>query len=398
MQDETKKIVYLDIIDIKPYTKNSKKHGQAQIDKLKKSILHFGFTNPLLLDKNRELIAGHGRLIAAKELMLEKVPVIYLEDLTPEQVKAYRIADNKLAESEWDEDFLKQEFSDLKLAGFDLDLTGFNIREVSGYIRQEVEEVQADDPDKVKTTIKCGDIIQLGEHRLMCGDSTSAEDVDKLMNGEKVDMILTDPPYGMNLDTDWSSAKSSLSFANQKNVLGGKKYDKVIGDDIAYNPEHIFNMFPNVKEIFLWGADYYAERIPNKNKGSWIVWDKRLEESADKMYGSIFELCWSKNKHKRAIARVKWAGIFGTEKEFDHKRHHPTQKPINLSSWFINKYSEERETILDLFGGSGSTLIAAEQLNRKCYMMEIDPKYCEVIAKRWEKLTGNQRVVVNGEQ
>lgn len=146
--------------------------------------------------------------------------------------------------------------------------------------------------------------------------------------------------------------------------------------------------------------------MPDKNNGSWIVWDKRAngnddikqDLSSDKMYGSCFELCWSKNKHKRDIARIKWAGVFGTEKEFDHKRHHPTQKPTALVQWFLDRYSKENWKILDLFGGSGSTLIACEQLNRKCYMMELDPKYCDVILQRWENLTGKKAVLLNGEQ
>lgn len=154
------------------------------------------------------------------------------------------------------------------------------------------------------------------------------------------------------------------------------------------------------KECFMWGADYYAELLPNRNDGSWIVWDKRAngnddieqDESSDKMYGSCFELCWSKNKHKRDIARVKWAGVFGTEQEFDHKRYHPTQKPIKLSSWFISRYSKKNENIVDLFGGSGSTLIACEQLNRNCFMMEIDPHYVDVIIERWENFTGKKAV------
>jgi DNA modification methylase len=239
----------------------------------------------------------------------------------------------------------------------------------------------------------------------MCGDSTSIDDIDKLLNKNKIDMIYTDPPYGMNLDTDFSGMKNNLDFAKEKSFTGGKKYDAGIVDD--FNPEMINIILSlNVKETFLWGADYFAELLLNKNDGSWIVWDKRangnddIEEdySSDKMYGSCFELCWSKNKHKRDIARVKWAGVFGTEQEFDHKRYHPTQKPIKLSSWFLNRYSKEGTNILDLFGGSGSTLIACEQLNRNCYMMELDPKYIDIIINRWENFTGKKAILLNGEK
>ena len=222
----------------------------------------------------------------------------------------------------------------------------------------------------------------LGEHRLLCGDATKKEDVERLMDGEKADMVFTDPPYGMNLDTDYSSMKSKMF----KGKTGGDYHNPIIGDDKQFNPTLVLNYFDYCKEQFWWGGDYYAEYLPKGN--SWIVWDKRLDDSADKMYGSCFELCWSKSKHKRDIARIKWAGIFGTEKEFDKKRHHPTQKPIDLALWFFDKYNGNN--VVDLFLGSGSTLIACEKTNRKCYGMEIDPHYCDVIVKRWEDYTGNK--------
>ena len=215
-------------------------------------------------------------------------------------------------------------------------------------------------------------------------------------------MVFIDPPYGMNLDTDFSSMKNHLDFAKEKGFVGGKKYDAGIVDD--FSPKMIeMALRLNADEVFLWGADYYAELIENRNNGAWFVWDKRangnddIEEdySSDKMYGSCFELCWSKKKHKRDIARVKWAGVFGVEQEPDKKRFHPTQKPVGLSAWFIDKYSNAGQTVLDLFGGSGSTLIACEQLNRTCYMMELDPKYVDVIIKRWEDFTGEKAVKLN---
>jgi len=206
-------------------------------------------------------------------------------------------------------------------------------------------------------------------------------------------IIICDPPYGMNLDTDYSSLKSKLQFVEEKHLksMQGNKYDKVIGDNADYDPDHIFKMFPNADEVLLFGADYYAERLPNKNDGSWLVWDKRNEnENLDKMFGSQFELIWSKKRHKRELIRIQWAGVFGTEKEFDHKRHHPTQKPIALMTWLIKKFTNEGDIVIDLFGGSGSTLIACEQTNRVCYLCEIDERYSDVIIKRWMKFTGNQ--------
>jgi len=233
-------------------------------------------------------------------------------------------------------------------------------------------------------------------HRIMCGDSTKVEDVEKLMNGQKADMVFTDPPYGMFLDADFNGMVNDLDFAKDKGFKrqGGRKYKNVIGDNEDFNPDFIntiFSVFGYCEEIMLWGANYYSELLQNRNDGSWFVWDKRLDENADKMYGSCFELLWSKSKHKQEIARVKWASVFGVEQEFDHKRYHPTQKPIELSGWFITRYSNEGERVVDLFGGSGSTLIACEQLNRTCYMMEIDPKYVDVIRKRyWKFVNGSE--------
>ena len=222
-------------------------------------------------------------------------------------------------------------------------------------------------PEVKESRVKLGDVWQLGNHRLMCGDSTKESDVKKLMNGDKADMVFTDPPYGMNLDTDYSKMKNNSTFAKEKNVKDGKKYNKVIGDHNDFRPELISTIFKNFdycKEVFIWGIDYFAEHIENKNKGSWFVWDKRVEESFDKMYGSCFELCYSKNKHKREIIRIRWASVFGTEKEFDHKRQHPTQKPILLSENFVSKYSKKDNIVIDLYLGSGSTLIACEKTNR----------------------------------
>lgn len=219
-----------------------------------------------------------------------------------------------------------------------------------------------------------------------------------------IDLVFTDPPYGMNLDTNYSTMNNNanVEFNQRKNIPKSNKYNKGYVDDFDKKfIENILNL--NVNETFLWGADYYTDCIPDIKKGSWIVWDKRSNEnftleqslSADKAFGSCFELCWSKTKHKREIARIRWAGVFGTEKEFDKKRHHPTQKPIELSKWFIMKFSDETDKILDLFGGSGTTLIACEQLNRNCYMMELDPYYCQVIINRWENFTGEKAVKIN---
>lgn len=387
-------IINKKIEEIKPYERNPRKNDEA-VKYVAESIKQFGFKVPIIIDKDGIIVAGHTRYKASRELGLEEVPCIIADDLSKEQIKAFRIADNKVAEkSEWDFELLGEELDeildiDMSDFGFDLD---FDIEEEKEIIEDEVPEV----PEEPKA--KLGDIYQLGNHRLMCGDSTKEEDVAKLMNGVKADMVFTDPPYGMNLDTDYSSMKSEIF----KGGIGGKKYEQGIVDD--FNPKMIdLIMQLDVKETFLWGADYFAELLPNKNDGSWIVWDKRAngnddikeDYSSDKMYGSCFELCWSKNRHKRDIARVKWAGIFGMSNQDQNKRFHPTQKPLELCNWFIKKYSNEYNIILDLFGGSGSTLIACEQLNRKCYMMELDEHYIDVIIQRWENFTGEKAIKLN---
>jgi DNA modification methylase len=219
------------------------------------------------------------------------------------------------------------------------------------------------------------------------------------MNGQKADMVFTDPPYGMKLDADYSEMSNNSTFAKEKGIKNGKKYNNVIGDHNDFSEElinTIFSHFNDTKEIFIWGADYFAELLTNKNEGSWIVWDKRVDENFDKMYGSAFELCWSKSKHKREIARIRWASAFGTEKEFDHKRHHPTQKPTELASWFFNKWGKENELVVDLYLGSGTSMITSHQLKRKCYGMELDPKYCQVIIDRMKKLDPSLIIKRNG--
>lgn len=396
-------IIYKKVNELIPYINNSRTHNKEQVNQICASINEFGFTNPILIDEKGMIIAGHGRLMASKQLEMEEVPCIELKGLTEAQKKAYIIADNKMAlNAGWDEELLKLELENLKELDFDLDLTGFDTSELDEILDSELEEqeiIEDEVPEvQEEPNAKLGDIYQLGSHFLMCGDSTSIDDINKLLNDNKIDMIYTDPPYGMNLDTDYSKMTYNEEWSKDRKCKSGKKYEQGIVDE--FNPKMINTIMSlNVKETFLWGADYFAELLPNKNDGAWIVWDKRDENigSFDKMFGSMFELCWSKNKHKREIARIRWCGCFGTEKEFDKKRYHPTQKPTELSRWFIDRYSKENNNILDLFGGSGSTLIACEQLNRKCYMMELDPHYIDVIIQRWENFTGKKAVLLNEE-
>jgi site-specific DNA-methyltransferase (adenine-specific) len=374
----------LPLKDLKPNPNNPRLIKDGAYKKLVQSIKDLpkmAEVREIVVDKDMIIRGGNMRYKAMLEAGWTEAPVKILSgDWTEDEIKQFIIKDN-VSGGEWDWDILANEWDAEALSDWGLDLP-------AGFGDGEVEEDEAPEVSSEPAISKLGEIYQCGRHRVGCMDSTVAENVALLMNGVKADMVFTDPPYGMDLDTDWSDAKSSLDFVRDKHTASaGNKYDKVIGDSEDYDPQHLFDTFPDCKEMFLWGADYYAERLIDKNKGSFIVWDKRLEDSADKMYGSCFELCWSKVRHKRDIARVKWAGIFGTEKEFDKKRVHPTQKPIALSTWFIEKFSKKDWWITDLFLGSGSTLIACEQTNRICYGCELDERYVDVIRKRYWKFT-----------
>ena len=367
-----------------PSEYNPRKATEKQAKDLSKSLEKFDLADPIIINTDNHVVGGHFRLRILKDKG-EDIEVdvrVPNRKLTDKEERELNVRLN-LNNGEWDYSLL---------ANFDEELlldTGFESVELDKIFQLDTDKTEDDfdadaEAERIKKcTVKLGDIYQLGDHRLMCGDATNKEDVEKLMGGEKADMVFTDPPYGMNLNTDFSSMLGSMHGR-------GNKYKPVVGDQIDFDPSHIFKLF-TCKEIFLWGADYYYDKLP---KGSLFVWDKRIEEQADKMFGSCFELCWSKYPHKREIARIKWAGIFGTEKEPDKNksRIHPTQKPVALAVWFIEKFSKRGNIIVDVYGGSGSTLIACEQTNRKCRMMEIDPLYCEVICNRYTALTGKKAV------
>ncbi len=381
-----------------PYVRNSRTHSDAQIAQIAASIKEFGWTNPILVDAENGIIAGHGRLMAARKLGYKEVPVIELKDMTETQKRAYVIADNQLAlNAGWDFSLLSLELADLKEQGFEMDVLGFDPKELDKLLEPEQvdgltdEDAVPEAPVEPKT--KLGDIYQLGNHRLMCGDSTSIDAVEKLMDGQKADMVFTDPPYGMFLDTNYDS----MFAADKSHRKTGKRFDEVVGDHEDFAPElisTIFAAFHDTDEIFIWGADYFSELLPDRKNGSWIVWDKRTNENMDKVSGNTFELCWSKQKHKRLIARILWSGHHGMQRDDTKTRVHPTQKPVELASWFFENWGKNCIVVADLFGGSGSTLIACEKTNRHAMLMELDPKYCDVIVKRWEDFTGKKAVLL----
>jgi DNA modification methylase len=355
---------------------------------------------PIVVNDEMIVLGGNMRLKACIEAGLKEVSVIKASELTPEQQNEFIIKDN-VGFGEWNWDDLANSWDTEQLTEWGLDIPNFEVTNL------EAEEDDFEAPEGgIKTDIVIGDLFEIGEHRLLCGDSTDSDAVARLMNGQKADMVFTDPPYGMFLDTDYSKIKpnseKAKQFSQAKGETTNKKYSQVIGDHEDFTPQlinTIFASFGYCKEIFIWGADYFAELLPNKNDGSWIVWDKRSNDDGsnlDEMFGSCFELCWSKNKHKRDIARVKYAGLFGTEREDTKKRLHPTQKPILLAKWFFDKWGKDCILIADLFGGSGSTMVASQQSKKKSFLMELDPKYCQVIIDRMKKLDPTLIIKRNG--
>lgn len=377
-------------MNIKPYGKNAKKHPDAQLLQIAKSIKEFGWQQPIVVDAQGIIIVGHGRWAAYqkhKDDMQLPEPEIKTADLSEEQAKAYRLADNKLNESDWDMNLVVEELKELSAPM--LELTGFSSDLIIEPDAQddEVPEVPAEPKSKL------GDLYELGNHRVLCGDSTKIEDVERLMDGKKADMVFTDPPYGMDLDADYSS----LSWGDRK----GKKYDYVIGDREDFKPELITTIFDNFgycKEIFTWGADYYFDLIPDFRKGHYIVWDKTLESNGDAGSNSEYELLWTKQRHKRIVLHFNWFRYFGLSSQDMKKRMHPTQKPLQVCEPIIEGYAKEGEKVVDLYLGVGSTLIAAEKTGRICYGMELDPKYIDVIVQRYVDYTGNANIRKNGEE
>lgn len=386
-------IIKIKIADLIHDPANARKHDDKNLSAIKGSLAAFGQQKPIVIDEKNVVLAGNGTLEAAKALGWTEIGCVVTDLKTSTDKKAFALADNRTSElASWDTDILSDALKGLTLDDFDITSIGFDL---PGLDTPPEGLTDPDDvPEDVDTRAKPGDIWILGNHRVMCGDSTNIQHVEKLMNGEKADMVFTDPPYGMFLDTNYDSMFSSDAKHNKT----GNRFTNVVGDHEDFNPDfinNIFASFSDTKEIFLWGADYYSELIPERKQGSWVVWDKRCNEQMDKVTGNTFELCWSKSKHKRLIARLMWSGHHGMQKDDTKTRVHPTQKPSALAEWFFEQWGEKNDLVADVFLGSGSTLVACEKTNRKCYGMEIDPKYVDVILARWEKFTGKTAVLEN---
>lgn len=393
------RIEYIDPDKLTPYENNAKQHPDEQVEHIANSIREFGFRQPIVVDADNVVVIGHGRLLAAKKLGLETVPVVRADDLTDEQIKALRLADNKTNESEWDFATLETELNEL---AEEFDMSDFGFDEAEDEEPQEVQEDDFDTDAPVEAKAKLGEIYQLGRHRLMCGDSTKEEDVLALMDGAKAEMVFTDPPWNVNY---------------------GSKEE---GNPQGYKPRTILNDFMGTEDFksFMYsafncmntaskdGAMTYVVMSPQEwgnmmltlaqNDYHWsstIIWNKDQLVLSRKDYHTKYEPIWYGWKNGEArlhpLSDRKQSDVWDFERP-KVSVEHPTMKPVALVARAIENSSDPANNILDLFGGSGTTLIACEQTGRNCFMMELDPHYVDVIIARWEQFTGQKAVLLKG--
>jgi site-specific DNA-methyltransferase (adenine-specific) len=380
-----------------PYAKNSRTHDDAQVAQIAASIKEFGWTNPILVDGDKGVIAGHGRLLAARKLGMAKVPTIELKDMTEAQKKAYVIADNKLAlNAGWDTNFLSLELQELKDQDFDLTLLGFDDKELDALLAPETTEGLTDEDSVPDTPIepktKLGDIYILGNHRLMCGDSCSVTDMDKLVNGRQVDMWLTDPPYNVAYE---GKTKDALTIQNDSMDNAGFRQflrDAYVTADTVMKAGAVF---------YIWHADSegYNFRGAAYDAG-WkvrqcLIWKKSTMVMGRQDYHWKHEPClygWKEGAGHLWATDRKQTTILEFDKP-SRNGEHPTMKPVALFEYQMLNNTKGGDIVLDSFGGSGTTLLAAEKNGRIAYLMELDPKYCDVIVKRWEDFTGKKAIL-----
>jgi site-specific DNA-methyltransferase (adenine-specific) len=380
-----------------PYAKNSRTHDDAQVAQIAASIKEFGWTNPILVDGDKGVIAGHGRLLAARKLGHDKVPVIELKHMTEAQKKAYVIADNKLAlNAGWDTNFLSLELQELKDQDFDLTLLGFDDKELDALLAPETTEGLTDEDSVPDTPIepktKLGDIYILGNHRLMCGDSCSVTDMDKLVNGRQVDMWLTDPPYNVAYE---GKTKDALTIQNDSMDNAGFRQflrDAYVTADTVMKAGAVF---------YIWHADSegYNFRGAAYDAG-WkvrqcLIWKKSTMVMGRQDYHWKHEPClygWKEGAGHLWATDRKQTTILEFDKP-SRNGEHPTMKPVALFEYQMLNNTKGGDIVLDSFGGSGTTLLAAEKNGRIAYLMELDPKYCDVIVKRWEDFTGKKAIL-----
>lgn len=400
-------IEYVKTSELVPYAGNAKEHPTDQIEQIKKSILDYGMNDPIAVWHGNEIIEGHGRLIACEELGIEEVPVIRLDDLTDEERREYALVHNKLTmNSGFDE--IKLDFELSALPEFDADFFGFDVSALNPNPAQEYDEeadVIPEPPAEPKA--RRGGVYKLGDHYLMCGDSTSAEDWEKLMQGQKADMVFTDPPYGVAIG-DKNKALNAVQKA-------GQQTENIANDNISEAELYdiLKNAFINIRQNCAEDACYFVTSPHGGSLGLMmmmmrdaglevrhiLIWEKNTATFSlgrldyDYKHEPIF-YTWTKGHHNFRGGEYRT-----TIWNYDKPRKcdlHPTMKPVELVMNAINDGTKAGMTVLDGFGGSGTTLIACEKTGRKCRMMELDPKYIDVIIERWENMTGKKAVLVNG--
>lgn len=369
------KVERRNISELIPYVRNSRTHSEAQVGQIAASIREWGWTMPILCDENGNVIAGHGRIMAAQKLGIDDVPCMTATGWSEAKRRAYVIADNKLAlNADWDNEALGVEFAELKELGFDLELTGFDLNEIDELFPVDEAEGLTDEdaipeaPEKPITVE--GDIWVLGNHRLMCGDSTSIDSIDKLMDGNVPNAIITDPPYGIGID----GQKKSVA----KNPKHNRKHHDKKDWDSKRPDDSIFNYVVSLNvPCVIWGGNYFSDLLPPSR--GWLYWNK----GQDGLTMSDGELAWTTEDKPLRSKTVNRASLQGSV--------HPTQKPVDIITFSADYLSvPQKGSILDLFSGSGTVAIACEKTNRRSFMMEREVDYCDVIIKRWQDFTGEQ--------
>jgi DNA modification methylase len=367
-----------------PYARNPRKNDQA-VEQVAAAIKEFGFRVPIVAKSDGLLVDGHLRLKAAQKLGLKEVPVVLADDLSDAQIKAFRISVNRMAElAEWDNELLALEFAELKDLGFDTSLTGFDDAMVSEIMPTEAEPLtdedavpEVDEQSPPKT--KIGDVWILGNHRVMCGDSTNEAMVAKLMNGVKADMVFTDPPYGVEY-------RSNMT----------KRFDVLINDNVILDIHKIvLGMMKQNSAAFIWTSHHVYPIWRDQFKDSYkqtLIWSKGGSGMGDLngQYALNYEMALFCTNGKPEFKRKRGMAVWQIGKDAASDYVHPTQKPVALAENAIEDFTSTNEKVLDLFLGSGSTLIACEKTGRKCYGMELSPQYIEVIIRRWQEYTGKE--------
>jgi DNA modification methylase len=385
--------------DLLPYVRNSRTHSETQVAQIAASIREFGWTNPILVDADSTIIAGHGRLMAARKLGEQRVPVITLGHLTEAQKRAYVIADNQLAmNAGWDAEMLKVEIADLASLDFDLSLLGFDDKMLASLTAEATEGLT--DPDEVpeapaNPVTVLGDVWVLGKHRIVCGSSTEADTVSKVLNGVQPHLMVTDPPYGVEYDASWR--KAAMPETNPGKA--GGMHGKVLNDDRA-DWREAWALFPG-DVAYIWHAGNMAHVVAESllacsfNIRSQIIWAKHQFVISRGHYHPHHEPCWYA---VRGGATGHWAGdrkqstLWQIQKPKENETGHSTQKPVECMKRPIENNSSPGQAVYEPFSGSGTTIIAGEMTGRHVYAVELNPAYVDVAVKRWQEFTGQKAV------